>query len=692
MSKVYSQELAVQICSLARSSLTVMAIAQKLKLPTPIVSRMLLFLHVHGEQAFVDYWVKGERLNYTSEDYANIIEYRLVHGLSIERTMVLFKASRKLIVEYDSKRQQLGHPLNAHAHAIKAVIPRGARIDDIATWRQSHLSAARRANATTTNASAMPAMVAGQPRLGRATTPIPRYPRSKPRTANSKLGAPTKPDQLSALSPAASATTLAARTPLTQSTATSQDNSSLATPVPDAKNALLSKNQAVAKKAQPLANKVFLKDLIGHYAKGAVAANISSLTGRPTRIDPFSKGFEDLPFNIRRRAIQEHKTLQQMTSSALRLARNKSAVGTKELQEKQYQLFEKLTERYPDSPISPLLEVIGMPRYAYERIYKNKHAVDKYKEVKILIQQIAQESNYTFGKVRISMALRQHGYYFCLPTVSRLMKEAGVAVIGNYGKKDKASSSDAMSAMSADTLVPADITTNTLAAQKSADLAATSSAASRKASSNQTATDHTGTRITSARIATGTSTIGPTISGAASSRTSVLHKGSIHLTTDSVIASKVSPDTAKLAEDTVTKAASAAKAATESKTLAGAKSAPTSKATKAGATAKASLATKAAKVAKAAKTAKTTSAPTSAPTTVKKATAIKSPVSAQKASTKAKNTRASMRISTRTSTRAVTTGTATSQIVSPATRSSRAKDSASRKTLSPTQAKIKKSS
>ena len=70
-----------------------------------------------------------------------------------------------------------------------------------------------------------------------------------------------------------------------------------------------------------------------------------------------------------------------------------------------------------------MLELAEMPRSTYYYYIKQSEKPDKYKEIKENIQAIYHENQGRYGYRRITMELRNRGYYINHKTVQRLMKE-----------------------------------------------------------------------------------------------------------------------------------------------------------------------------------------------------------------------------------------------------------------------------
>ena len=76
--------------------------------------------------------------------------------------------------------------------------------------------------------------------------------------------------------------------------------------------------------------------------------------------------------------------------------------------------------------LSVLLLVANMKRSTYHYNHRQLNKADKYAEVKIIILDIYEKSNKTYGYPRITKALNKLGYTYDRKTVYKLMKELNI--------------------------------------------------------------------------------------------------------------------------------------------------------------------------------------------------------------------------------------------------------------------------
>ena len=84
-----------------------------------------------------------------------------------------------------------------------------------------------------------------------------------------------------------------------------------------------------------------------------------------------------------------------------------------------------------------LLLVANMKRSTYHYNHRQLNKADKYAEVKIIILDIYEKSNKTYGYPRITKALNKLGYTYDRKTVYKLMKELNISSIIRVKKRYK---------------------------------------------------------------------------------------------------------------------------------------------------------------------------------------------------------------------------------------------------------------
>ncbi len=426
------QSKAQQIIDLRKAGNSKATICSLVKDVSPSeISRALAFLSYHGEyellrhSTFVDL-----SLNYTNADYKAMAELSLKNGWSKEATALIFKASRKIVAKAISDREQSDTPLTTHEVQLPEFVsvcgeydPLHMAYDEerIATnneaiirkteakkQQDSNLEADGYNLATSSNIDQKPTAPTFPERFGRATAPVMPPSRKKINRRVKQMNQKSQQELIEEHNKNAADAYI-------NGTVEVVDTSN-----PNKYEDVFSLSHPVRK------NKASAEEILEQAGKPS--------KGRPRIVDIHSKDFDKLPADIQNKHLlfaQKEEEIKNIVRPLIMDSLPMHKVTKSELIAIKVSVVDEVIEEYPDFKLFSILEAAALYYDTY-RAYKTrprKSRDDPYRDVKLLILDIAKQHNYTYGRYRMTAELRNHNVYLCHLTVRRLMKELNLTVV-----------------------------------------------------------------------------------------------------------------------------------------------------------------------------------------------------------------------------------------------------------------------
>lgn len=425
----------------------------------------LLFVRLHGEDAYIKHFVLGERPTFNEFQYACMVEFCIANRCLPERAALIFRASPKRMEKLYKKRISSGKPLvdgavpanypeevknccsspffadQENKQEVKGCMENASQQPNEQNTKavsDTNTSSNLLSESSDTSAKSVGSTVSYRDILtgssldneqevkacleaslqqpverkgGRATKPIPPKWKSKDKRSRVVAEQAKQQEQIKA---AVQAQQQAEPAKTASQTQTSSEESKLS-------------SEDLARMASDL--------LEGFRPASEWFKEKHSEKSRPKLYDPNSEGFYNLPIDVIQFSVKAMSARYQagfiaskkLESLEPQLAQmnDKGARGYLKVQ-----AINELREQFPKLPVGVFRKVFGVATALMTDYYKKRYIPRKTKlrEALDLIQEIEVENNYEFGKNRICAKLRDKGFFYCLPTVKRMMNEIGIKV------------------------------------------------------------------------------------------------------------------------------------------------------------------------------------------------------------------------------------------------------------------------
>lgn len=387
---------------------------------TSVMTRWALFYKLHGREKFIDYFARAQGTDYTEQDYLQILEYAVASGTPIDRTWVIFACSRRKLEKLSARRKKATYwpkvePATPPQHVVKLLD------EESYSDRHEHTSESAQ-NGTTEEAS----ILAGDTIIAMGSTaqeieqPKPhKLIHGKSQKEVIKLQRPPYKARRKDVAEAKKEQQAIERASAQASAAPA--NSASASPHL-AQSEHAPAHAEAAAESFALMIKAELKD----------PATYDPLRrGRNPYFNPCAESFAFLPEAVRKSSLKYYNLLNDAFVEATKAALQVPATAT---QHERFTACKAFSQQHPEYPLKVIILPFGIKydNFKYYDKYRHKYIDEDPYEVTgayECLKRCAAESNFRYGKYRLRQKMYEHGYHYCVPTITKLMKRCGIQAI-----------------------------------------------------------------------------------------------------------------------------------------------------------------------------------------------------------------------------------------------------------------------
>ena len=416
-----------------------------------VCSRWLLFIKVHGSEAFIDYFVHNKVMKYSDAEYLSILAYARSTHTPIDRTWVIFKCSRRKLENLSAKANKgeldLSHITPAEAPAnVVAIINKARKL--VAKSTSDACTSAQATAATTTatalnnehaDSSCRPSLTQGETIVAVGSTANDEIASARPQEPVKIIHGKSKQAVIKPFRPQKKNRRKDVEAAKKQQQAIREAQQRALQQTAGELPAVASNNIVeVLPKLPKVHPRSAMEGLQALSAELHPASEyVPQKRGRTPHFDVNSAGFEDLPKSVRERSRKYQESITQALILAekevKKLPPNASPATL-------FKACQALHKANPKLPLKALIYPFGFTyvNYKYYEMHRNPELdadVDPYAAAKAEMIKIFADNKCSYGKYRLRAALYKQGYAYCIPTVAKLMRECGLKAITSKGSR-----------------------------------------------------------------------------------------------------------------------------------------------------------------------------------------------------------------------------------------------------------------